>query len=203
MKFVLGFVIFFCFTSCNFATKGAIINEYPNPKKALLVLDMQNDFIGKNAKMPVLDKQVEPLIDVINKLENDNYKNGNYIVYIRNVFSKNDIGNLFRHNAAIENTDGINIDYRIMQYSQSIYNKNQPDAFSNKAFESFLINNHINDLVICGVFADQCVYWTSVSALNRGYKVTYIENGVAASSQRNIDNAIEAIAKKGAQIVHY
>jgi nicotinamidase-related amidase len=203
MKIVFSFFIVLVFASCNFATKGIKIAEYRNPKKALLILDMQNDFISKNAKMSVLATQIDPLVDVVNKIEKDNQIHGNYIVYIRNVFSKNDIGNLFRHNAAVENTDGINIDFRVNRYSQFIFDKNQPDAFSNKEFESFLIQNQINELTICGVFADQCVYWTSVGALNRGYKVCYVENGVAASNQKNIDSAVKSIREKGAQVVNY
>jgi len=46
-KLVVLVSLFIIFTGCSFETKGNIIAKYENPKTALLVLDMQDDFMGK------------------------------------------------------------------------------------------------------------------------------------------------------------
>jgi nicotinamidase-related amidase len=189
--------------SCNFATHGNKIETYSNPHKALLVMDVQKDFVGIDAKMPVAKDEVDSMIANINGITARLQANGNIVIYIRNVFPRNDIANLFRNNAAVENTDGIAIDDRVKQLSDNVFDKAQPDAFSNKSFERFLIDNRINEITVTGVFADQCVYWTSVSALNRGYKVNFMKNGVAAAKAGDIEKAASALKDKGANVFDY
>lgn len=153
--------------------------------------------------MPVAKNQVGGMIERINSISVEFINNGNSIIYIRNVFSKNDIANIFRNNAAVEGSEGIQIDSRIKQRSNIVFDKNQPDAFSNTEFEKYLLDNQINELTICGAFADQCVFWTSVAALNRGYKVNYMLNGVAAKNENDKKKASDSIHRKGAKLFNY
>ena len=41
-------------TGCSFETKGSMIPKYESPKTVLLVLDMQEDFLGDNAKCQLI-----------------------------------------------------------------------------------------------------------------------------------------------------
>jgi nicotinamidase-related amidase len=191
------------FASCNLATKGEKIGTYTAPRKALLVMDVQTDFVGGEARMPVAKDQVEGMIERINVASADFAAAGDRVIYIRNVFPKGDIANLFRNNAAVENSGGIKIDPRVRLVSDVVFDKNQSDAFSNKNFEKFLLDNQIDELTLSGVFADQCVYWTSVAALQRGYKVRYMINGVAAKDRKTIEKAAASIAEKGATVFSY
>jgi nicotinamidase-related amidase len=103
----------------------------------------------------------------------------------------------------VEGTEGIRIDPRIVQVSSIVFDKSQPDAFSNRAFEKYLIDHQIDELTLCGVFADQCVYSTSAAALQRGYKVRYMINGVAAKNEKTIIRAANSIKGKGAIVFEY
>jgi nicotinamidase-related amidase len=143
------------------------------------------------------------MIERVNAISADFLRDGRSVIYIRNVFPKNDIGNLFRNNAAVEGTEGIRIDPRIVQVSSIVFDKSRPDAFSNRAFERYLIDQRIDELTLCGVFADQCVYWTSAAALQRGYKVRYMINGVAAKNEKTIIHAANSIKGKGAIVFQY
>lgn len=191
------------FASCNLATKGEKIGSYSAPKKALLVMDVQTDFVGGEARMPVAKDEVDGMIERINAVSADFAAAGDTVIYIRNVFPKGDIGNLFRNNAAVENSEGIKIDPRVRIVSDIVFDKSQPDAFSNRNFEKFLLDNQIDELTVSGVFADQCVYWTSAAALQRGYKVRYMIDGVAAKDRRTIEKAAAAIADRGATVFEY
>lgn len=199
-KLSILIIIFIGLQACNFATSGNKIAIYPYPQSALLVMDVQTDFLGSNAKMPVDKNQVGSMIEKINAISNEFKAKGQSIIYIKNVFPKNDIANLFRNNAAVIGSSGVEIDPRIMQLSQVVFEKSQPDAFSNPEFEKYLISNQINELTICGVFADQCVYWTAVAALNRGYKLHYMLNGVAAKDNNDVTKAGKSIQAKGADV---
>ncbi len=186
---------------CNFSTKGKQIDTYAKPKRALLVLDVQKDFTAEGARMPVDRNQVVAMIENINSTISEFQKNVEPVIYIRNVFHKNDIANLFRRFAAVEGSSGIAFDDRLNVLSDQVFDKNQPDAFSNHELERYLISNQVSEITVTGVFADQCVYWTSRGALNRGYKVNYMVDAVAAKSAKDIDNAVKSIKDFGAAIV--
>ena len=153
------------------------IANYNNPQKALVVMDMQLDLIGENAKLPI-ENNAEDLIKIVNDIIDDYNREGYKIIYIRSIFSKYAIANFFRNKAAIEGTTGIEIDSRIKIVSENIFDKKRSSAFSNKEFDSFLIQNQINELYITGVMAEGCVYKTAIGGLDRKYIVNYIENAV-------------------------
>ena len=188
-------------SSCDFSTKGDKIGTYKNPKRALLVLDVQKDFTSDSARMPIDRSQVVPLIRNINSLITDSQGKGDLVIYIRNVFHRPDVANLFRHYAAIEGSPGVAFDDRLLMVSDRVFDKSQPDAFSNKGLESFLVANQVGEITVCGVFADQCVYWTSRGALSRGYNVNYAVDAVGAGSARDISRAAASIEKYGARLV--
>jgi len=179
------------------------ISNYDNPQKALLVIDMQIDYIDENGKLPIEKNQINPLIETVNRIIADYNDKDYHIIYFRRIFNKNDIRNLSNHFAAVEGTSGAEIDPRINIVSDNIYDKYAPDAFSNKRFENFLIRNQINELYLCGVMADECVYETAIGAFDRNYKVNYFSNAVGSLSRKNIKNAIKKLSEKGINIVEY
>jgi len=178
------------------------IGNYENPQKALLVIDMQVDYIGENAKFPIERSQIENLIITINKIIDEYHRKGYSIIYLRRVFRKNDIGNFSRNYACLEGTPGVEIDPRINIVSQNIFDKYAPDSFSSNDFENYLIENRINELYLCGVMADECVYETALGGYNRNYKTNYIANAVGSTNEKKIEKAIKKLNKKGINI-HY
>ena len=194
--------LFAIFSCCSF-DETIKIGNYDNPQKALLVIDMQIDYIDENGKFPIEKSQISSLIETVNNIIDDFHGNNYQIIYIRRFFRKNDIQNIFRNFAVIEGTAGAEIDPRINIVSDDIFDKYTPSAFSNKRFENFLIKNQINELYVCGVMADECVYETALSAFNSGYNVNYYANAVGSSSIKNIENAIEKLKNKGINIIEY
>jgi len=190
--------------SCGLNDKNITkIGNYDNPQKALLVMDMQIDFIDENGKFPIEKNQINDLIAIINHTIDDFHKNDYEIIYIRNIFNKNDKNNKYRNYSGIEGTSGIEIDPRINIVSENIFTKNSSNAFTNKDFENYLIQRKINELYLCGVMADVCVYETSLGAFNRNYKVNYISNAVGAISAKDIEKTIQKLKKKGINIIEY
>jgi nicotinamidase-related amidase len=203
MKNIFLLAPLFAIISCCSLDETIKISNYDIPQKALLVIDMQIDYIDENGKFPIEKSQINSLIETVNNIIGDFHSNNYQIIYIRNIFRRNDIKNIFRNFAVVEGTAGAKIDPRINILSDNIFDKYTPSAFSNKRFENFLINNLINELYVCGVMADECVYETALSAFNSGYTVNYYANAVGSSSIKNIENAIEKLRNKGINIIEY
>ena len=203
MKNVFLIVPLFAIISCCSLDEITKIGDYEYPQKAILVIDMQIDYIDENGKFPIERRQIDNLIETVNNIIVDFNDNDYQIIYIRNIFRKNDIKNIFRNFAVVEGTAGAAIDPRINTVSDNIFDKYTPNAFSNKRFENFLIRNQINELYVCGVMADECVYETALGAFDRNYTVNYISNAVGSSSVKNIENATEKLRNKGINIVEY
>jgi len=203
MKNMFFIVLSFSLFSC--VSNGKKIEIYNNPQKALLVIDMQMDYVDENGKFPIEINQINNLLETINMIINDFQKNNYEIIYVRNNFKKNDIRNIFRNYAVIEGTSGIEINPRIDVVSENIFDKYSPSALSNNDLEKYLIRNRINELFLCGVMADvnECVGQTALEALDRGYVVNYIGNAVGSSSKKNIEKAIKKLRRKGINIVEY
>ena len=175
-----------------------VIGNYSNPQKALLVMDMQLDALGANAKMPIVKSQIEPLINIVNTIIEDYSEKGYKIIYIKTAFPKNS-----KEKGFIEGTAGIEIDPRVRVISENIFVKNKPNAFFNKEFENFLIANQVNELYITGLMAEYCVKATALAALKRNYTVHYIENAVGTQDLKKLESTKNDLKKKGAQILTY
>jgi nicotinamidase-related amidase len=202
-KLIAVFILFIVSCGFSFDTKGSAIAQYEHPKTALLVLDMQEDFLGENAKSPINKEQIPAITAVVNSLIDEFKRNGQLIVYVKSEFPKKAIGNRIRHYAAIEGSPGTEIFGKIRISGSAIFAKNAPDAFSNPEFEKYLILNQVNQLVITGVYANQCVLYTTLGALNRKYQVKFVRNGVGDSSEKEVSKACEKVKKKGAEVIEY
>ena len=200
---VIAISLLIIFLGCSFATQGSIIPKYENPKTVLLVMDMQEDFLGENAKMPINKEQIPAITAVINSLIDEFERNGQQIIYVKSEFPKIAIGNRVRNHAAIKGSPGTNIYGKIRISGNIIISKKKPDAFSNPDFEIYLVANQVNQLVITGVYADQCVLSTTLAALNRKYQVKFVRNGVGSSSEKAVNTACETVKKKGGEVIEY
>jgi nicotinamidase-related amidase len=187
----------------NYVIEGSIIPKCESPKTALLVMDMQEDFLGEKAKMPIKKEQIPAITAVVNSLIDEFERNGQPIIYIKSEFPKIALGNRIRHHAAIVGSPGTNIYGKIRISGEIIFSKKKPDAFSNPDFEKYLIENQVNQLVITGVYADQCVLDTAVGALDRKYQVKFVRNGVGSSSEEAVNKACEKVKKRGAEVIDY
>lgn len=187
----------------GFAANGQAVPTSEGPKTALLILDMQEDFLGVDAKMPILREQIPALTAVVNSLIDEFERTGQEIIYIKSEFPKIALGNRIRHHAAIKGSPGTNIYGKIRISGRTVFSKKTPDAFSNPEFAAYLEAHQVQRLVITGVFADQCVLSTTMAALDRNYRITFVRNGVGARSDKDVTKACEKVKKRGAEVIDY
>jgi len=168
-------------------TKGPKIQKYADPQKALLVIDVQEDFTGRTAKPPFPYKNSRELIETVNGLIEDASGKGFNIIYIRQEFDGfmgKIISRMFGKGTAIRGTPGAEVDQRVSIINDNIFTKPKGDAFSNPALGKFLVEHSVNELFLTGLDAEFCVYHTAKGALNRGYTVNIIPNGVALRAEK-------------------
>jgi len=184
------------------ASIGPPVGPYERPRSALLILDLQKDFLQAGGRMPVAAQQVDPMINLVQALARQAHVNGASVIMVRNTFPRNDLlGNFFRNQAAVEATDGAETDERIHIEANASFTKAAPDAFSNQDLDAYLREQQVETLVVAGVFADQCVQTTVMAALNRKYQVHVVQDATAAKDDQTREQAMQAMAQRGATIL--
>jgi len=175
-------------------TTGPRIARYNHPAKALLVIDVQEDYTGLRGGQPSIFKKPERVIATINALIEKASISGMKVVYIRQIFDNNFIT---RHlvGRTIEGLPGTELDSRVKVISRNDFTKKISDAFSNPKLDEFLVASHVDELYLVGLDGAYCVYYTAMGARNRGYKVTVIKDAIL--TRKNMDNLLEQYKKDG------
>jgi nicotinamidase/pyrazinamidase len=184
-------------------TEGDKIAKYQNPQKAVLVIDIQEDFTGVTAKPPFPYRDSQKLIDTVNTITEYASQRNIPVIYIRQEldgFIGTLLSNLFAGGTAIKGNPGTEIDKRVNLVSNHIYPKPKSDAFSNQVFEEFLIRNQINELYLVGLDADGCVHNTALGALNRGYTVNIVTDAIVLKEEEKWNELLEQYKKEGIKL---
>ena len=173
------------------ATRGKKIGVYAAPRKALVVLDIQEGYSPTARRRPVTIAPANRLITTVNRLIDQAVASGTEVVYIRQVFSSNLFVRL--HGGRRQGT--VIVDRRLKLVSDNDFAKNRTDAFSSRQFEQFLIDKQVNELFLVGVDAAYCVYYTALGARNRGYTVTVVQDAVL--SRNRMEKVLARFKRKG------
>jgi maleamate amidohydrolase len=165
---------------------------------ALIILDIQKDFVGNEARMPVAIHQVSPMIDSINA----SIKKANNaeipIIYVGNEFEKKQFfSNWFRNRAALKGSVGAELDERLQKVNDIYFPKKQGDALSNSQLVNYLNDRYIKHLIIVGLFTEGCVAATAKGALRRNFKVTVIRDAVGSATDKKREVSLRKLAKNG------
>jgi nicotinamidase/pyrazinamidase len=171
-------------------------------RTALLVLDLQVDFVDPAGRFPIARDQIEPLLEAANLAIDAAARHHLPTAYIGNEYGFSDLpGNWFRHNAALKGAPGSALDPRLTRIETAPYfAKHQGDAFSNEALDGFLRSHEIGAIVLSGVYADACIYCTAKSAIERGYRVTILADAIGTASDDDRRAALRSLAGLGARI---
>lgn len=167
---------------------------------ALLLLDLQRDFLEADGRLTVGKGNAEPVILSANRLLNHAAKAGWKPILIKNEFRKRDwIGNFLRNDAAIEGAAGAEIDPRVpLPAMAPTFSKSRSDAFTNPALERTLKDASIRRLVVVGVMTEACVCATVKSAIRRGFEVTVVSDGVASTKESLKQSGLKEMQRAGA-----
>jgi len=145
-------------------------------KKALLVIDLQNDYLGEKRKKQ-FTYDTNNLIKSVNALIETYHLNDCDIIYIehniQNIWT-NRI--LFGH--SIAGTEGAKLYGGLKIISNYHFTKLFPDAFSSKEFKNFIKEKGYESVAICGLDENGCVSATAKGAIKNGLSVEMLTEGI-------------------------
>ena len=180
------------------------------PKQALLVIDVQNDFCpGGTLAVPHGDEVVAPL----NRLIDDFLERGAPVYKTRDWHPP-----VTKHFAAyggtwpvhcVRDTEGaefhpaLRYDPRITVISKGLEDKDGYSAFDDTDLAARLHRQNVEEVVVGGLATDYCVKSTVLDALKHGFKVKAIENAMRPVDLQpgDGDRAIDEMRDAGAEIV--
>ena len=145
-------------------------------KGALLVIDMQNDYLWDKRK-PKFSYDTERLVEAVNDAIASYRKLGYDIIYIAQMFP-NIITNKWFIGFSIKGTPGADL-YSGMDIASDLYfEKNLSDAYSSRKFREFMERASYGEVVLCGLDECGCVGATAAGASKRGVKVKMLTDSI-------------------------
>jgi nicotinamidase-related amidase len=174
-------------------TRGRKIGTYADPRKALLVLDVQEGSSG-----PVRARSFEAMVNTINGLIERFARSGSEVAYVRQVFESDLIVRL-HGGRRLAGRPEPRLDRRLLVVNDHDFRKNRTDAFANRRLEQLLIDRQVDELFLVGVDGAYCVYYTALGALNRGYRVTVVQDAVL--SRRPLNELLTRYGRRGIGVI--
>ena len=144
---------------------------------ALLVIDMQNDYLCKN-RMKRFAYDTEGLVGRVNRIIHRYNAEGHDVIYIRHII-QNLPTNRLLFGYSIAGTEGAELYKGLDIVSDYIFDKLVGDALSNKKLRQLIERKGYDALHLCGLDACGCVASTALGAVKRGYKVEILREGIA------------------------
>lgn len=165
--------------------------------KGLLVIDMQNFWVGKNHSR-LFKYDVERLISSINKRISD-YDNSK-VIYIVNI-TKNNLINKLSPIKVYDGTEEAEIANEITVVSNNIFKKYTGDAFQNKELNSYLKTMEIDEVEVVGIDGGGCVALTALGAIENGYKVILNTECIGTMFNKRADKLNHKLKNIGATFI--
>jgi nicotinamidase-related amidase len=162
-------------------------------KHALIIIDMQNDFIDRASPLKVKNiinglRSLKPFIARLRKL-------GVLIVYTRHLYdgrpnpSERQLFPEVIMNTLHEHTHGAAIHRAIKPHAKDIIiNKHRYDAFYGTKLNEILKRNRITEVIITGTMTDVCCACTAHSVMMNDYKLIFVSD-LTFTSERSVHNA--------------
>lgn len=166
-------------------------------KKAILVIDMQEIFVGEN-HAAIFKYDIEELIMQVNHVIDNN--NDNLVIYVRNLMKKSFI-NRFAPFQVYEGTRDAQLAAALHIVSDHIFDKYTGDAFSNLELNTFLKQQKVEVLEVIGVDGGGCVALTGIGACKAGYNVIINTKAIGTVMKAKQKKYNKLLAELGATFV--
>jgi nicotinamidase/pyrazinamidase len=186
-------------------TRGPSIGQYPNPRKAVLVIDVQEDFTTMAGKRSFPPDAVERMIAIINRITAQARDRGIPVISIRQEFDNLLTIWLVKIGAGgfgIKGRLGTRLDPRIHIIPGSVdFTKPKGDAFSNPKLDAWLRAQHVAELYLMGLDGVACVNRSAQGAINRGYRVNFIMDGIITQYKGRWNKLVSIRMKEGVGVI--
>ena len=144
---------------------------------ALLVIDMQNDYLCKN-RMKRFAYDTEGLVSSVNRIIHQYIAEGHDVIYIRHII-QNLPTNRLLFGYSLAGTEGAALYSGLDRVSEYVFDKLVGDALSNRQLRALIQQKGYGRLYLCGLDECGCVAATALGAKKRGIEADIIRDGTA------------------------
>jgi nicotinamidase/pyrazinamidase len=188
------------------------------PKKALIVVDYQNDFCPGGA-LPV--PEGDQVVDTINDLVDEFIESGNIVVYTKDYHPIDHISFKMNHPEGlwpphcVQNTAGAEFHPDLKVAGPTFYTAFLSDKESYSGFgghieanvetqslEDYLKEQGVEEVTVVGLALDYCVKATAIDAQKLGFKTDVVLEGTKAINVQPGDDrkTIEELKSQGVRV---
>ena len=146
-------------------------------KTALIVIDMQNDYLWEQRK-PRFAYDTKKLTGAVNGLIRRYAENGSDVIYIRHII-QNLPTNKLLFGYSLAGTEGAELYSGLERVSDLCFDKLLGDALTNKELLARVKDRGYEELHLCGLDEFGCVANTALGAAKRGLKARILREGTA------------------------
>ena len=169
-------------------------------KNALIVIDMQNDYLYEKRK-DRFSYDTPALVGAVNALIHKHHDLGDDVIYIRHLI-QNLPTNRLLFGYSIAGTEGAELYSGVDRVSELCFDKLFGDALTNKELLSLVKEKGYGKLLLCGLDKYGCVTSTALGAVKRGIPVEILGGGTATVfPQKKADKFQNKLDKAGVKIV--
>jgi len=162
-------------------------------RTALIVVDMQNDFVSEGGSLLVPD--AEATIPAISALLQLAREHGMHVVYTQDTHREGDSEWQIWPEHACEGTWGCEIVAPLApRADETVLRKVRYDAFYGTPLDHLLRLWGVDTLIICGTVANICVHYTAASAALRWYHVVIPRDAVSALDPFDLEFSLRQTA---------
>lgn len=142
--------------------------------KALIVIDMQNDYLWQKRKAK-FSYHTDELVSSVNRAVAVYKEQGGDVIYIAQMFP-NIITNKWFIGFSIKGTEGAELYRELDVVSDLYFEKNLPNCYTAKAFREHMEKQGYTEVALCGLDECGCVGATAKGAAKTGVRVVMLEN---------------------------
>jgi len=156
-------------------------------RTAMIVVDMQNDFVAKGA--PMETPAARAMVPMLRTSLDSCRQNGVRVIYTAHVHRPDgsDLGNfkeldsrIAGHKALVDGTEGVDIYPELAPMAgEHVIKKHRYSAFFNTDLDTILDEWGIDTVIICGTTTENCCLSTARDALFRNYRVAFLSDATA------------------------
>ena len=146
-------------------------------KTALIVIDMQNDYLSEKRK-PFFAYNTEKLTGAVNALIHQYHDAGSDVIYIRHII-QNLPTNRLLFGFSLAGTEGAALYSGLDRVSEYVFDKLVGDALSNRQLRALIQQKGYGRLYLCGLDECGCVAATALGAKKRSIEAEIIRDGTA------------------------
>ena len=146
-------------------------------KTALIVIDMQNDYLWEQRK-PRFSYDTAALTAAVNGLVRQQRAEGGDVIYIRHLI-QNLPTNRLLFGYSLAGTEGAELYGGLERVSDLVFDKYVGDALTNASLRSLIKEKGYETLRLCGLDEFGCVAATALGAAKRGLRAEILRAGTA------------------------